>query len=105
MISARTKAALAAAKVRGVKLGGFRGRAGTPAECAIARAERTKQADAHARALAPILVRLGSQRHPAPSTASARSHERRRADTQRPWHLDGRCCGAVRKRLTPSAHS
>jgi DNA invertase Pin-like site-specific DNA recombinase len=37
MISDRTRAALAAAKVRGKRLGGFRGRAGTAADCAKAR--------------------------------------------------------------------
>ena len=58
MISARTKAALAAAKARGVQLGGFRGRAGTEVDCARARAERSRIADEQARALAPILNRL-----------------------------------------------
>ena len=38
MISARTKAALAASKARGKKLGGFRGRAGTAPDTAKARA-------------------------------------------------------------------
>ena len=37
MISDRTRAALAAAKARGKRLGGFRGRAGTAADCAKAR--------------------------------------------------------------------
>src|SRR5215213_4540584 len=54
----RTKAALAAAKARGVQLGGFRGRAGTEIDCALARAERSRMADEHARALAPLLDRL-----------------------------------------------
>lgn len=58
MISARTKAALAAAKARGVKLGGFRGRAGTAREIGIANAARNDKADAYARDLAPILARL-----------------------------------------------
>ena len=36
MISDRTRAALAAAKAHGKRLGGFRGRAGTAADCAKA---------------------------------------------------------------------
>ena len=58
MISARTKAALAAAKARGQALGGFRGRAGTAEDAAKARAARGRNADAQAEALAPILVRI-----------------------------------------------
>lgn len=58
MISARTKAALAAAKARGKQLGGFRGRAGTPADTARARAARSETADGRARALAPILASI-----------------------------------------------
>jgi hypothetical protein len=59
MISARTKAALAAAKVRGkAQLGGFRGRACTPDDCANARRVRSSKAAGHARSLAPIIARL-----------------------------------------------
>ncbi|MCP1546983.1 MULTISPECIES: recombinase family protein [Methylorubrum] len=58
LISARTKAALAAAKARGQRLGGFRGRAGTADDTARARAARTRQADEHAAALEPILLRI-----------------------------------------------
>ena len=55
LISARTKAALAAAKERGTKLGGFRGRAGTADDTAKARAVRSRKALEHAEALRPIL--------------------------------------------------
>jgi DNA invertase Pin-like site-specific DNA recombinase len=41
MISDRTRAALAAAKSRGIRLGGFRGRAGTCNDLAQARTTRT----------------------------------------------------------------
>src|SRR5712664_4505406 len=58
MISARTKAALAASKARGKKLGGFRGLAGTAADLAKARVARSLAADAQADALAPILARI-----------------------------------------------
>jgi DNA invertase Pin-like site-specific DNA recombinase len=46
MISDRTRAALAAARARGKRLGGFRGRAGTAADCAKAR---------RAKSLAPVI--------------------------------------------------
>lgn len=57
-ISARTKAALAAAKARGTKLGGFRGHAGTTEEIAAARAAKSRVADSRAMNLAPILARI-----------------------------------------------
>lgn len=58
MISARTKAALAASKARGKKLGGFRGRAGTTEDLVKARAARSSAARSQADALAPILARI-----------------------------------------------
>ena len=62
MISARTKAALAASKARGKKLGGFRGRAGTAADTAKARAARTMKANERAVSIAPIIDRLDPAR-------------------------------------------
>jgi DNA invertase Pin-like site-specific DNA recombinase len=59
-ISNRTKAALAAAKARGVKLGGFRGRAGSPASCAVARRARSAKVAARAADLAPVIAEIRS---------------------------------------------
>lgn len=64
MISARTKAALAAAKARAkregrkLNLGGFRGRAGTAEDASRARAARSRKALDHAAALAPLINRI-----------------------------------------------
>jgi DNA invertase Pin-like site-specific DNA recombinase len=62
MISARTKAALAASKARGKKLGGFRGRAGTAADTAKACAAGALKANAQARSIAPIIDRMDPDR-------------------------------------------
>jgi DNA invertase Pin-like site-specific DNA recombinase len=55
MISDRTRAALAAAKARGQRLGGFRGRAGTAADCAKARQAKSLAADARAADLVAVI--------------------------------------------------
>ena len=55
MISDRTRAALAAAKARGKRLGGFRGRAGTAADCAKARQAKSLAAKSRAADLAPVI--------------------------------------------------
>ena len=61
MISDRTRAALAAAKERRTVLGGFRGRAGTSADLAKARAVRRAKADSTAIDLAPTIRQLRSE--------------------------------------------
>ena len=58
MISERARAALDAAKRRGVKLGGFRGRAGTCTDLAKARAVRSASADQRAVDLADTIEQL-----------------------------------------------
>jgi DNA invertase Pin-like site-specific DNA recombinase len=54
MISDRTRVALAAAKARGKRLGGFRGRAGTAADCAKARQAKSLAVKSRAADLAPV---------------------------------------------------
>ena len=62
LIGQRTKAALAAAKARGVVLGGWRGGpAPTDADRAKAALEHTRRADSRAADLAPVLEQLRSE--------------------------------------------
>lgn len=58
MISARTKAALQAAKARGKKLGGFRGKVITPEARLASRHTRQAQSQARANDLAPVIEEL-----------------------------------------------
>ncbi len=58
LISSRTKAALAAAKARGVKLGGNRGATISPEAQATGRATQTARSKARAADLMPILAEL-----------------------------------------------
>jgi DNA invertase Pin-like site-specific DNA recombinase len=59
LISERTKAALAAAKARGVKLGGWRG--GPIVEAALAGEASRRKADAFAAELAPLMLAMRSR--------------------------------------------
>jgi DNA invertase Pin-like site-specific DNA recombinase len=61
-ISDRTKAALAAAKARGVKLGGNRGVELTEDVRKVGRATRTAKANARAADLAPMIAELKAER-------------------------------------------
>lgn len=61
MISARTKAALAAAKARGKKLGGNRGATLSDEARAAGRAVRAEQADARAADIGPVIAELRAQ--------------------------------------------
>jgi DNA invertase Pin-like site-specific DNA recombinase len=58
MISARTKAALAAAKKRGTVLGGFRGKVPTAKHRALSAAARQREAADRAADLAPVIAEL-----------------------------------------------
>ena len=58
MISARTKAALAAAKKRGVTLGGFRGKVPTAKHRALSAAALRRKADGRAADLAPTIKEM-----------------------------------------------
>jgi DNA invertase Pin-like site-specific DNA recombinase len=61
MISERTKAALTAAKSRGMRLGGFRGRAGTRTDLEKARTARTAKANQRALDLVPTIRSLQAE--------------------------------------------
>ena len=66
MISARTKAALAASKARGKKLGGFQGQAGTVKDTARARAARALKATQQVWSIAPTIDHVDRDRTASP---------------------------------------
>lgn len=68
MISERTKAALAAAKARGKKLGGGRGRNITASEQQMGVAATKARADAYARDLAPVIQAAITNGHTNPTS-------------------------------------
>ena len=94
MISDRTRAALAAAKARGVALGGFRNRAGTCNDLARARAARTDIAVRRTSDLRGTILEI--QNHGAQSLCSVASALNHRGITA---PRGGKWCGAQVKRV------
>lgn len=94
-ISQRTRAALAAAKARGIRLGGFRGRAGTCNDLAKARAVRIGEANRRATDLAPIIQAIRSDGFTSAKRIAAALNERGiTASRGGPW-----CAAQVRRVL------
>lgn len=83
MISARTKAALAAAKARGKKLGGNRGVTLSDKARATGRAVRTEQANARAADIGPVIAELQGGGEPQSLRALARNLNARGIPTAR----------------------
>ncbi len=95
LIGERTRAALQAAKARGVKLGGYRG--GPAPDAALGGAARREQADAFARDVAPVLTELRA----AGMSLSAMAAELNRRDipTSREGHWTATAVRRVLARL------
>lgn len=77
MISERTKAALAAAKARGVKMGGHRGKTPTAEHRKASAAARALRAQERARDLAPVVADLRAAGHTTLAQMAAAMTERR----------------------------
>ncbi|HEY8614174.1 MAG TPA: recombinase family protein [Roseomonas sp.] len=77
MISERTKAALAAAKARGVKMGGHRGKVPTAEHRMASAATRAAKAQERARSLAPVVAELREAGHTSLERLAAAMTERR----------------------------
>jgi DNA invertase Pin-like site-specific DNA recombinase len=76
MISERTRAALAVAKAHGRTLGGFRGRSGSYADLALARAERVSKAKRRAIDLRPTIQAIQANGHCSLHSIAAEPNQR-----------------------------
>ena len=83
LISQRTKAALAAAKARGVRLGGYRG--GPVPDAVQARAAAAANADAFARLIAPLVAEMQAERKSLGAIAAELNHRQVRTRRGGPW--------------------
>ncbi|KJC42258.1 recombinase family protein [Bradyrhizobium sp. LTSP857] len=98
-ISQRTQAALAAAKARGIRLGGFRGRAGTCNDLARARTVRISEANRRASDLAPMILAIRNDGATSANKIAAALNDRGiTAPRGGPW-----CAAQVRRVLSRPA--
>jgi hypothetical protein len=105
-ISTRTKAALAAAKARGVKLGNPRLLAGSPDQGRMAAASKSAKATARATDLLPVIAEIRAAGVPTLTGIAKAMNGARRADTERPRRLesgDGDVAGSPNARLNTRA--